>query len=131
MKTIPTACGALKCGAPIVARISAMSFLTGLVPRAYATASTAARSTSTLRAIAARAAHKVQSMNERQSRTRAPRAASTPLTTVHHGVARVDDYAWLRAANWQTVMRDPSLLDPSIRAHLEAENAYAKAIMAD
>jgi len=53
------------------------------------------------------------------------------LTTVHHGVARVDDYAWLRAANWQAVMRDPSLLDPSIRAHLEAENAYAKAIMAD
>jgi protease II len=28
-------------------------------------------------------------------------------------------------------MRDPSLLDHSIRAHLEAENAYAKAIMAD
>jgi oligopeptidase B len=70
-------------------------------------------------------------MNERQSRARAPRAASRPLTTVHHGVARVDDYAWLRAANWHAVMRDPSLLDPSIRGHLEAENAYAKAIMAD
>src|SRR5215467_6195750 len=70
-------------------------------------------------------------MNERQSRARAPRAASRPLTTVHHGVARVDDYAWLRAANWQAVMRDPSLLDPSIRGHREAENAYAKAIMAD
>jgi oligopeptidase B len=28
-------------------------------------------------------------------------------------------------------MRDPALLDPAIRAHLEAENAYTKAIMAD
>src|SRR5262245_61102606 len=33
--------------------------------------------------------------------------------------------------NWQAVMRDPALFDPAIRAHLEAENAYAKAIMAD
>ncbi len=70
-------------------------------------------------------------MNDRQFRARAPRAARRPLTTVHHGIARIDDYAWLRAANWQAVMRDPALLDPAIRAHLEAENAYAKAIMAD
>jgi oligopeptidase B len=53
------------------------------------------------------------------------------LTAFHHGIERVDDYAWLRAANWQAVMRDPALLDPAIRAHLEAENAYTKAIMAD
>jgi oligopeptidase B len=53
------------------------------------------------------------------------------LTAVHHGIEQVDDYAWLRAANWQAVMRDPALLDPAIRAHLEAENAYTKAIMAD
>ena len=43
----------------------------------------------------------------------------------------MDDYAWLRAANWQAVMRDPAQLDPAIRAHLEAENAYAEAFMAD
>ena len=70
-------------------------------------------------------------MNERQSRARGPRAARRPLTAVHHGIVRADDYAWLRASNWQAVMRDPSQLDPAIRAHLEAENAYAKAIMAD
>jgi oligopeptidase B len=70
-------------------------------------------------------------MNEGQSRARAPRAARRPLTAFHHGIERVDDYAWLRAANWQAVMRDPALLDPAIRAHLEAENAYTKAIMAD
>jgi oligopeptidase B len=43
----------------------------------------------------------------------------------------VDDYAWLRASNWQAVMRDPALLDPEIRAHLEAENAFTEDVMAD
>jgi oligopeptidase B len=51
------------------------------------------------------------------------------LTSVHHGIDRVDDYAWLRAANWQAVMRDPALLDPGIRDYLEAENAYTQAAM--
>jgi oligopeptidase B len=60
-----------------------------------------------------------------------PRATRRSLTAIHHGIKRVDDYAWLRAPNWQAVMRDPALLDPAIRVHLEAENAYAKAIMAD
>jgi oligopeptidase B len=52
------------------------------------------------------------------------------LTSLHHGTARVDDYAWLRAANWQEVMRDPAVLDPDIRAYLQAENAYTEAVMA-
>jgi oligopeptidase B len=69
-------------------------------------------------------------MNERPSRVRAPRAARRPLTSLHHGIERVDEYAWLRAANWQAVMRDPALLDPAIRTYLEAENAYTKAAMA-
>ena len=42
----------------------------------------------------------------------------------------VDDFAWLRAANWQEVMRDPLKLDPAIRAYLEAENDYAGRILA-
>src|SRR5215470_16618885 len=32
--------------------------------------------------------------------------------------------------NWQEVMRDPSVLRPDIRAHLELENAYTKSLMA-
>jgi oligopeptidase B len=60
-----------------------------------------------------------------------PLAARRSFTTSHHGIARVDDYAWLRASNWQAVMRDPALLDPKIRAHLEAENAYTAAMMAE
>ena len=53
-----------------------------------------------------------------------PRAPRRPLTSIQHGIARVDDYAWLRASNWQAVMRDPKALASDIRAELEAENAY-------
>ncbi|MFM9941825.1 MAG: S9 family peptidase [Hyphomicrobiaceae bacterium] len=61
----------------------------------------------------------------------APRPERRPLTTVRHGVTLKDDYAWLRADNWQDVMRDPAVLDPAIRAHLDAENAYMEAQLAD
>ncbi len=61
----------------------------------------------------------------------APRAEKRPSTATHHGIRRTDDYAWLRAGNWQEVFRDPSTLQGDIRAHLEAENAYQTALMAD
>ncbi len=60
-----------------------------------------------------------------------PVAAARPVTTTEHGIARTDAYGWLRADNWQAVMRDPAVLAPDIRAHLEAENAYTAAAMAD
>jgi oligopeptidase B len=60
-----------------------------------------------------------------------PRAPRRPFTSIHHGIARTDDYAWLRASNWQTVMRDPTALAPEVRAQLEAENAYISDVMAD
>jgi oligopeptidase B len=61
----------------------------------------------------------------------APRTAKIPSSQEWHGIAREDDYAWLRAENWQEVFRDPALLDPAIRKHLEEENAYQAAMMAD
>jgi oligopeptidase B len=61
----------------------------------------------------------------------APAAARNPVRSVHHDIEQFDDYAWLRADNWQSVMRDPSLLADDIRKHLEAENAYQQAVMAD
>ena len=60
-----------------------------------------------------------------------PHAPKKPLTTVHHGITLTDDYGWLRAANWQEVMRDPAVLDADIRRHLEAENAYTDAALGD
>ncbi|MDL2404360.1 S9 family peptidase [Rhizobium calliandrae] len=60
-----------------------------------------------------------------------PAAAKKPITDTRHGISRSDDYAWLRADNWQAMFKDTSILDPEIRAHLEAENAYMTAAMAD
>lgn len=56
-----------------------------------------------------------------------PVAAKIPHKTRHHGIERTEDYAWLRADNWQEVMRDPSALPDDIRAYLEAENDYTSA----
>ena len=61
----------------------------------------------------------------------APIARRKPRVSVHHGIELIDDYGWLRAENWQDVMRDADVLDPEIRAHLEAENAYTDAQLAD
>src|SRR5690606_35750530 len=60
-----------------------------------------------------------------------PRARKERVTVTHHGISRHDDYAWLRAGNWQEVFTDPAVLDPAIRAQLEAENAYQERLMAD
>ncbi len=61
----------------------------------------------------------------------APVAPKKPVTDKRHGISRTDDYAWLRADNWQAMFKDPSILDGEIRKHLEAENAYMNAAMAD
>jgi len=71
-------------------------------------------------------------MLERPSRPAAtPLAEKRPATVTRHGLTVIDDYAWLKASNWQAVMRDPSLLDAQIRSYLEAENAYADAALTD
>jgi oligopeptidase B len=51
-------------------------------------------------------------------------AAPRPVTASRHGVTLIDEFAWLRAVNWQQVMRDPGALDPAIRKYLDSENAY-------
>jgi len=61
----------------------------------------------------------------------APAAEQRPVTIGQHGETRTDQYAWLRDANWQEVLRDPSKLSPDIRAHLEAENRYYEAATAE
>ena len=54
----------------------------------------------------------------------APLAKKQAHTQTRFGVLWTDDYAWMKDANWQAVMRDPSVLDAEIRGHLETENAY-------
>ena len=60
----------------------------------------------------------------------APRAEKRPHRIEQLGRVRVDDYAWMKDENWQQVMRDPKVLRADIRRHLEAENAYTKAMLA-
>lgn len=61
----------------------------------------------------------------------APVVAKKPVSDTRHGITRTDDYAWLRAENWQQMFKDTSILDPEIRTYLEAENAYMDAAMED
>ncbi|MBA2124698.1 S9 family peptidase [Hyphomicrobium methylovorum] len=60
-----------------------------------------------------------------------PIAECIPKSASHHGVTLTDAYGWLRADNWQEVMRKPEMLDPKIRAYLDAENAYTEAMLSD
>jgi len=46
------------------------------------------------------------------------------------GHVRTDNYAWLKAENWQQVMSDPSQLPKAIHDYLSAENAYTKEVLA-
>ncbi len=61
----------------------------------------------------------------------APVADRRPSATRVHGIDLQDDYAWLRASNWQEAMRQPQKLPSDIAAYLVAENAYYEAAMAD
>jgi oligopeptidase B len=59
-----------------------------------------------------------------------PRVPKQPSRINQLGRTRVDDYAWLKPANWKEVWRDTAVLDPKIRAWLETENRYSDAILA-
>jgi oligopeptidase B len=59
----------------------------------------------------------------------APIAPRRPHSFTTHGITITDDYAWLKDANWQEVLRDPSVLDPDIRSYLEAENDYTEGLL--
>jgi oligopeptidase B len=58
-----------------------------------------------------------------------PVAPRRPSERTVHGVALTDDYAWLKDARWQEVLRNPALLDADIRSYLEAENRYTEALL--
>ena len=70
-------------------------------------------------------------LNRPVARQIPPVAQRLPTFSVRHGIELTDEYAWLRARNWQEVMRDPSVLDQQIRGYLEAENAYTDAALAE
>lgn len=60
-----------------------------------------------------------------------PSPSSLPRQSSHHGRTLIDEYAWLRAPNWQEVLTRPSALPEAIRRHLQSEYDYFCAVMAD
>jgi oligopeptidase B len=65
-----------------------------------------------------------------QNRPVPPRAPKEPKRIEQLGRVRVDDYAWMKDEAWQQVLRDPKALRADVREHLEAENAYTAAMLA-
>src|SRR5512146_1297004 len=59
-----------------------------------------------------------------------PTAPKRPHRIEQLGRVRVDDYAWMKDDAWQQVLRDPKVLRADVREHLDAENAYTKAMLA-
>jgi oligopeptidase B len=59
----------------------------------------------------------------------APIAPRRPHSFTTHGITVTDDYAWLKDARWQEVLREPSILDPDIRQYLEEENDYTESLL--
>ncbi|MFT4255781.1 MAG: prolyl oligopeptidase family serine peptidase [Pseudoxanthomonas sp.] len=59
-----------------------------------------------------------------------PATRRIPTRIGRFGHSRIDDYAWLRPKDWLAVLRDTSTLDAPIRAQIDAENAYAEAMLA-
>jgi oligopeptidase B len=59
----------------------------------------------------------------------APVAPRRPHSFTTHGITLVDDYAWLKDADWQEVLRDPEVLSADIREYLEAENDYTESLL--
>ena len=59
-----------------------------------------------------------------------PVATKHPKRIEQLGRVRTDDYAWMKDDNWQQVLRDPKTLRGDVREHLDAENAYTKAMLA-
>lgn len=60
-----------------------------------------------------------------------PKASKIIHKKIYHGICHNDPYHWLRAFNWQDVFKNPHCLDLNIRYHLDNENAYQAAQMAD
>ena len=58
-----------------------------------------------------------------------PVTPKRPSRSEWFGRAFIDDYAWIRQPDWFNELHQPERLDPEIRDHLQAENAYCDAVL--
>ena len=68
-------------------------------------------------------------MTQAKTPSQPPVAPRRPYSFTRHGIAVTDDYAWLKDANWQEVLRNPAVLDPDIRKYLDEENVYTESLL--
>lgn len=68
-------------------------------------------------------------VTEAKTPSQPPIAPRRPHSFTRHGITVTDDYAWLKDANWQEVLRDPKVLDPDIRKYLDEENVYTESLL--
>jgi oligopeptidase B len=64
------------------------------------------------------------------SRPVPPVAKIEPVRHEQLGRVRVDDYAWMKDDDWREVLRDPAAVKADVKAYLQDENAYVKAMLA-
>lgn len=60
-----------------------------------------------------------------------PVTPKRPAQNSAHNVTWTDDYAWLKALNWQDVLKEPRVLPADIRKVLEDENEYTSKVLAE
>ncbi|MCA1478943.1 S9 family peptidase [Bradyrhizobium sp. NBAIM08] len=68
-------------------------------------------------------------MTQAKTPSKPPVAPRRLHSFTRHDITVTDDYAWLKDANWQEVLRDPAVLDPDIRKYLDEENAYTESLL--
>ncbi|QDF41333.1 S9 family peptidase [Bradyrhizobium symbiodeficiens] len=68
-------------------------------------------------------------MTQAKTPSQPPVAPRRPHSFTRHGIPVTDDYAWLKDAKWQEVLRDPKVLDPDIRKYLDEENVYTESLL--
>ena len=66
-----------------------------------------------------------------QLATDPPRAEARRHEFTLFGTTIVDEFSWLKAGNWREVLKDGAALPADIRRHLETENAFTDAMLAD
>jgi oligopeptidase B len=65
----------------------------------------------------------------KRAATAPPVTPRIPRRIEQLGRVRIDDYAWLKPANWKEVWRDPASLDARILGYLQTENRYCDAVL--
>ncbi|UWU77326.1 S9 family peptidase [Bradyrhizobium huanghuaihaiense] len=68
-------------------------------------------------------------MTQAKTPSKPPVAPRRPHSFTRHGITVTDDYAWLKDAKWQEVLRDPGVIDPDIRKYLDEENVYTESLL--